>query len=63
MADQLNRPCSEMTAALFQSHGNHILLAKEKEKKWREEGKQDFWLRLKELVNRNLSKIYSTKQS
>lgn len=62
MADQLSWPRSEMTAAPFQSHRDRVLLAKEKQKN---EGEQEngtsgwSW----ELVNTNLSRIYSTKQS
>lgn len=63
MADQLNRPCSETTAALLQSRGNSIF-PKEKKKKGGGGGKkQDFWLKHKQLVNTNLSEIYCIKQS
>lgn len=33
MADQLNRPCSETTAALLQSRGNSIFPKKKQTKK------------------------------
>lgn len=65
MADQLNRPCSETTAALLQSRGNSIFPKKKQKKK----GvvvvarKQDFWLKHKQLVNTNLSEIHCIKQS
>lgn len=65
MADQLNRPCSETTAALLQSRGNSIFPKKKTNKK---KGmvvarEQDFWLKHKQLVNTNLAEIHCIEQS
>lgn len=64
MADQLNRPCSETTAALLQSRGNSIFPKKKKKKKGMVAAReQDFWLKHKQLVNTNLAEIHCTEQS